>query len=187
MEHRLSFHGSKTDWRRLARFPNDGRRDALQRIFAQRHSPHQHANALGNGRGRIFATYICGEASEIWHAVDRHSDFIGDLRAAGVSYFGATAYRVRMAAHARHGAHRALGVAIAQEISRDEEAVRYSVGKCWTALRCYRTHLDGHSRIGLQRSVRIEMGSAAGTIWRAGLFCVWQIQVVLAATLLTKL
>src|SRR5258708_2527362 len=67
----------------------DGCRNVGKRFAAECHGADEHADAVIDGGGWLLAPGVCGEASEIRDAVDRDSDFVGDLRASGLSHIGA--------------------------------------------------------------------------------------------------
>src|SRR5258705_9267402 len=128
VEYGLSADGGSADRRKRAWIRADGGGDAEQRFTAECHGFDEHAHAVFDGGGWLFTARVCREASEIRHAVDRDFDFVGDLRAAGVSYAGAVADRVHLVAESGDRADRVGGMETEEDAAGDGAAVSYSLG-----------------------------------------------------------
>src|ERR1700721_3172749 len=139
----------------------DGGGDAGERFVAECNGADEYANALFDGGGWLFAAGVCSEAPEIWHAVDRDSDFVRDLRAAGISHAGAVADRVHLAAEPGDRADGDGRVEAAEDAAGDAAAVSDSLGKHGTGVRGDRADPDDDCGASVQRQVCVEVGACA--------------------------
>src|SRR5205814_7145269 len=72
LAHRIFFRCRTTRRWALAGFCDDHRCDDHQSFAAECHGADRHAHAIHHGGGWVSATRTCGEASALWHTVDRH-------------------------------------------------------------------------------------------------------------------
>src|SRR5258707_8135352 len=144
VEYGLSADGGSADRRKRAWIRADGGGDAEQRFTVKCHGFDEHADAVFDGGGWLFTAGVCREAPEIRHAVDRDSDFVGDLRAASVSHAGAVAHGVYLAAEPGDRADGVGRMETEEDAAGDAPAVSYSLGKCGAGLCGDRADSDDH-------------------------------------------